>query len=53
MPPWRYTAEDLFTISAADWWYDLTASANTSDGFLRRFTGHVENGAASVTDPAS
>ncbi|WP_370945287.1 phosphocholine-specific phospholipase C [Amycolatopsis sp. cg5] len=57
--PWTYelaagaTVEDFFTISSANWWYDLTASANTADGFLRRFAGHVENGSASVTDPAS
>ncbi|WP_433257192.1 phosphocholine-specific phospholipase C [Streptosporangium sp. CA-135522] len=34
-------------------WYDLTVTADTSDGFLRRLAGHVENGSASVTDPAA
>ena len=56
--PWTYTVaagatvQDYWTISTAGWWYDLTATANTTDGFLRRFAGHAENGAESITDPA-
>jgi phospholipase C len=33
-------------------WYDLSVTADTDDTYLRRFAGHVETGAASVSDPA-
>ncbi|WP_082119644.1 phospholipase domain-containing protein [Saccharothrix sp. ST-888] len=33
-------------------WYDLTVTADSSDGFLRRLAGHLENGSDSITDPA-
>ena len=56
--PWTYnlaagaTVSDYYTISWYNWWYDFTATANTTDGFLRRFAGHAENGSESTTDPA-
>ncbi len=56
--PWTYnlaanaTVEDWWsTTGGMNGWYDLTATANTADGFLRRFAGHVETGAESTTDP--
>ena len=56
--PWTYqlaagaSTEDWFsTGNGANGWYDLTATANTTDGFVRRFAGHLENGAPSTSDP--
>lgn len=55
--PWPHTVapgatvEDYFTVTSSNHWYDLTATANTGDGFLRRFAGHMETGAASTSDP--
>jgi len=56
--PWTYsvpagaTREDWFsTAYSMNGWYDLTASADTADGFLRRFAGHMETGAETTTDP--
>ncbi|GIG69098.1 phosphocholine-specific phospholipase C [Phytomonospora endophytica] len=56
--PWTYplaagqTVEDSFTIAnGMKGWYDLTATADTADGFLRRFAGRVENGSAGISDP--
>ncbi|MFD7417888.1 phosphocholine-specific phospholipase C [Kitasatospora purpeofusca] len=56
--PWTFhlpasaTVRNSWAITDSGWWYDLTATADTADGFLRRFAGHVENGAESITDPA-
>ncbi|WP_034594025.1 phosphocholine-specific phospholipase C [Hamadaea tsunoensis] len=56
--PWTYsvgagaTVEDYWTVTGANNWYDLTATANTTDGFVRRFAGHLETGAASTSDPS-
>ena len=33
-------------------WYDLVVRADAEAGFVQRLAGHVETGAASVTDPA-
>jgi phospholipase C len=33
-------------------WYDVTITCDADATYLRRFAGHVENGRASVTDPA-
>jgi phospholipase C len=33
-------------------WYDLIVRADAEAGFVQRLAGHVETGAASVTDPA-
>ncbi|QKW07314.1 phospholipase C, phosphocholine-specific [Streptomyces sp. NA04227] len=57
--PWEVTlaagesAEKSFDISGSAHWYDLTATADTDDGFLRRFAGHAETGKESTTDPAA
>ncbi|HVK23965.1 MAG TPA: phospholipase C, phosphocholine-specific [Actinokineospora sp.] len=45
------TDERSFSIAATSHWYELTASANTTDGFVRRFAGHMETGAPSTSDP--
>ncbi|GAA1964773.1 phosphocholine-specific phospholipase C [Amycolatopsis minnesotensis] len=57
--PWRYelapgkSTSDSFDVGGAlDGWYDLTATADTADGFTRHFAGHGENGAENTTDPA-
>ncbi|GAA2133656.1 phospholipase C, phosphocholine-specific [Kitasatospora kazusensis] len=54
--PWTYAVPAGGNVSAAfataQGWYDLTVTANTSDGFLRRLAGHLENGADSISDPA-
>ena len=34
---------------ASGGWYDVTVSA---EGFLRRYAGRLENGHASISDPA-
>ena len=53
--PWTYqlaggaSVEDWF--STTNGWYDLTATANTTDHFVRRFAGHLETGAPSTSDP--
>ncbi|WP_412543495.1 phospholipase C, phosphocholine-specific [Longispora sp. K20-0274] len=55
--PWTYplaagaSVEDYFSTGPTDGWYDLTATADTTDGFVRRFAGHMESGAASISDP--
>ncbi|MEU4213363.1 phosphocholine-specific phospholipase C [Streptomyces sp. NPDC026206] len=33
-------------------WYDLSVVSDTHPEFLRRFSGHVENGESGVSDPA-
>lgn len=58
--PWTYqvpahttaTAPVSASFATASGWYDLTVTATTSDGFLRRLAGHIETGTTSVTDPA-
>jgi phospholipase C len=35
-----------------DGWYDLTFTTSTDKQFVRHLAGHVENGCASITDPA-
>ncbi|WP_078860775.1 phosphocholine-specific phospholipase C [Streptomyces rubellomurinus] len=55
--PWTYTvpAGTRTPVSASfatkSGWYDLTVTADTGDGFLRRLAGHIETGADSITDP--
>ncbi|HWL88563.1 MAG TPA: phospholipase C, phosphocholine-specific [Polyangiaceae bacterium] len=36
-------------LGSANGWYDLEISLNSDPSFLRRFSGHLENGAESVT----
>lgn len=33
-------------------WYDLTVTSDSDPAYLRRFSGHVENGRPGVSDPA-
>jgi phospholipase C len=56
--PWIYTVEpggsteDWFsTGNGMNGWYDLSVTADTADGFTRRFAGHQETGLISTTDP--
>lgn len=42
---------DTWNLSASAQWFDVRVTANTGDGFLRRFAGHVETGRHSLTDP--
>ncbi|MFE2261558.1 phosphocholine-specific phospholipase C [Streptomyces griseosporeus] len=39
-------------LAASRRWYDLTVTTEGDAAFLRRFAGHVENGAPGVSDPA-
>ncbi|MFB7637100.1 phosphocholine-specific phospholipase C [Streptomyces sp. NPDC056149] len=39
-------------LTASKRWYDLTITADTDTGFLRRLAGHVETGKPGVSDPA-
>jgi phospholipase C len=43
--------ESHWDIGGCDHWYDLTATCDTDELFLRRFAGHRETGRASVSDP--
>ncbi|GAA0626859.1 phospholipase C, phosphocholine-specific [Kutzneria viridogrisea] len=54
--PWTYTvqpgkatSDDWNVLSYGNGWYDLSVTADLDAGFLRRFSGHVENGQPSVT----
>ncbi|NEA36592.1 phospholipase C, phosphocholine-specific [Streptomyces sp. SID13031] len=55
--PWSYqlaagaSTEDWWSTNSTNGWYDLTATADTTDGFTRRFAGHLEDGLASTSDP--
>lgn len=46
------TVDDAWSISGSGHWYDLSVTSNTDAGYLRRLAGHVENGFASISDPA-
>ncbi|MEO6918808.1 MAG: phospholipase domain-containing protein [Collimonas sp.] len=46
------SVEDRWLLASSNQWYDLRASIDTHDNFLRRFAGHVETGKASMSDPA-
>ncbi|SFQ09850.1 phospholipase C [Variovorax sp. PDC80] len=45
------SVEDTWDLATSDGWYDLSITADTGDGFLRRFAGHVETGQPSKSDP--
>ncbi|GHG25916.1 phosphocholine-specific phospholipase C [Streptomyces filamentosus] len=54
--PWTYTVpanssrEDFFNaVAYADGWYDFTILADVDGTWSRRYTGHIETGAPSVT----
>ncbi len=46
------SVDDAWSISGSGHWYDLSVTSNTDAGYLRRLAGHVENGLASISDPA-
>ncbi|WP_328603496.1 phospholipase C, phosphocholine-specific [Amycolatopsis sp. NBC_00345] len=39
-------------VSQANQWYDITVAIDTDEAYVRRFSGHVETGKASTSDPA-
>ncbi|HWC83361.1 MAG TPA: phospholipase C, phosphocholine-specific [Pseudonocardiaceae bacterium] len=41
--------QEYDVVDSSAGWYDLTATVAGDTGFTRRFSGHVENGAPSVT----
>ncbi|WP_327321200.1 alkaline phosphatase family protein [Streptomyces sp. NBC_01210] len=47
----RGSDDDFWNVEPAHHWYDLTATANTDNGFPRRFAGHMETGRSSYSDP--
>ncbi|MFG3188871.1 phosphocholine-specific phospholipase C [Streptomyces omiyaensis] len=54
--PWTYTVpagssrEDFFNaVAYSDGWYDFTVLADVDGTWSRRYTGHIETGAPSVT----
>ena len=46
------TREHTFVVGATHGWYDLTVTSAEDGSFVRRLTGHVENGRVSISDPA-
>ncbi len=46
------TVKHTFDLTASRRWYDLTVTSEAEPAFLRRFSGHVENGRPGVSDPA-
>jgi phospholipase C len=55
--PWSYTVPAGATVDsaffgvivAAHGWYDFTITLAGDSSWLRRYTGHIENGGASIT----
>ncbi|MFG3040484.1 phosphocholine-specific phospholipase C [Streptomyces sp. NPDC048330] len=45
------TVTHTVDLAASSAWYDVTITSNTSADYVRRLAGHVETGAAGVTDP--
>ncbi|WP_343629044.1 phospholipase C, phosphocholine-specific [Roseateles sp.] len=50
--PARSRSELRLSIAASAFWYDVSVRVNGQADFLRRFAGHVETGAPSISDPA-
>ncbi|MBT3100454.1 phospholipase domain-containing protein, partial [Streptomyces sp. CBG30] len=46
------TVSRTVDLRAGRRWYDVSVTLDGEPGFLRRFAGHVETGAAGVSDPA-
>ena len=42
-------AHELDPISTSNGWYDVTVTVSSDSSWSQRFTGHLENGSASVT----
>lgn len=51
VPPKSSTRKELLLVKSGNW-YDITVTTESSDGFLRRFSGRVETGKDGVSDPA-
>jgi phospholipase C len=56
--PWTNAVPDETTgaiefpaVASNDGWYDLTVTANSDPAFLRQFTGRIETGSPSATEP--
>ncbi|WP_406344862.1 phospholipase domain-containing protein [Streptomyces sp. NBC_01578] len=54
--PWTYTVpaggstEDYFNaVAGQNGWYDCTVTADADSTWSRRYTGHIETGAASIS----
>ncbi|MFF3055367.1 phospholipase domain-containing protein [Streptomyces sp. NPDC057909] len=54
--PWTYTVpaggstEDYFNaVAGQNGWYDFTVTADADSTWSRRYTGHIETGAASIS----
>ena len=46
------SVDDSWNIAASGHWYDLNVTSSSDATWLRRLAGHMENGLASVSDPA-
>ena len=44
--------EDAWDLHRSGNWYDLIVTRREEPGYLRRLAGHMEDGAASISDPA-
>lgn len=45
------SVQATWPLAASSNWYDLSVTLNGDDLYLRHIAGHLENGAASMTDP--
>jgi phospholipase C len=45
------SAESNWNLNQSFGWYDLQVTADLTDSFVRRYSGHVENGSSSISDP--
>lgn len=43
--------EVRYSLRSSGNWYDFSVSAQGVEGFLRRFSGHLEDGRPSFSDP--
>ncbi|WP_431260151.1 phosphocholine-specific phospholipase C [Roseateles chitinivorans] len=50
--PARSRSEVRVPVAVAAHWYDVSVRVSGQTDFLRRFAGHIETGAPSVSDPA-
>ncbi len=44
--------EERWSLAPAAHWYDVSVTLADAPGFLRRYAGHIETGAPSLSDPA-
>ncbi|AOK57627.1 phospholipase C, phosphocholine-specific [Burkholderia stagnalis] len=45
------TVETVWNLAGSGGWYDLSVTVDADADYLRALAGHVETGAASITDP--